>query len=179
MLKLKMINVKIIANRIKICFVALYLFLSFSVKCQEMSSPLNLDKNYIQETYTLNGKVIRERQAMKLMVMNPEALALIKSSRKKEFLADIVAGIGFGGMVSSVVYLFSEGGFTGLYPALGSTAIFLGGVAIMKRAIKDAKDGVDLNNIQQSSTSRNNRSNYMALSFQGGGFSLIYFFSIL
>jgi hypothetical protein len=61
---------------------------------------------------------------MKLMVMNPEALALIKSSRKKEFLADIVAGIGFSGMVGSVVYLFSEGGLTGIYPAIGSTDIF-------------------------------------------------------
>jgi hypothetical protein len=46
----------------------------------------------------------------------------------------------------------------------------------MKRAIKDAKGGVDLYNIQQSSTSRNNRSNYMALSLKGGGFSLIHYF---
>ncbi|GAB3342978.1 hypothetical protein GCM10027429_33200 [Marivirga atlantica] len=171
-----MMDIKVKANQLKISSFAIYLLFSISVKCQEISSPLNLDKNYIQETYTLNGKVIRERQVMKLMVMNPEALALIKSSRKKEFLADIVAGIGFSGMVGSVVYLFSEGGLTGIYPAIGSTAIFLGGVAIMKRAIKDAKDGVDLYNIQQSSTSRNNRSNYMALSFQGGGLSLIYCF---
>jgi hypothetical protein len=115
-----MMDIKVKANQLKICSFAIYLLFSISVKCQEISSPLNLDKNYIQETYTLNDKVIRERQVMKLMVM----LALIKSSRKKEFLADIVAGIGFSGMVGSVVYLFSEGGLTGIYPAIGSTDIF-------------------------------------------------------
>ena len=163
-------------SNLKRCFFAVYMLLAISVQSQEMPYFLSLDKNLVAEQYTFNGKIISERQVMKLMVMNPDALALVKSSRRTEFLADVVAGFGFSGFLGGVIVLFSGGGLNGLYPTLVGAAIFYGGVVIMERAINKANKAVDLYNMGLSSSSIYERSNFVTLAFKQSALSLTYYF---
>lgn len=110
---------------------------------------LSLEKYFVQENYSLNGQSISERQALKVMAVNPVAHKMLKSARRNELFSKIIFSIGASGLVASIADGISGDELT-IAPTLFSAAIKGGGIVWWKASVNKSKKSIDVFNIQQS-----------------------------
>lgn len=127
-------------------------------------------KVLLQDQYYILGERVPQRKVVKLMMGNKEAYRLMKSSRRLNFAAATMVGIGFAGICSQLLSLEDDEGFN--FGIAGfSTGLIMGAVALSFKSDKKADKAVELYNRRQLS-SRNSYSKYLTLYVDGSGLGL-------
>ncbi len=158
-----------------IFFFFLLSFFALSAFGQERPASLILDKTIYNEAYFLNGQLITERQAMQAMALSPEAVALIKSSRRTEALSFVLLGFGFGALTGSMVAGANTQEFP-VAPIIASAIFLTSGLVLFQRAIKKAHNGVALYTYQQHLGALKKRQHFFSIAVKQNSLLLTYRF---
>jgi hypothetical protein len=148
---------------------------------QKSQSFLNVEKNFFHEEYMLNGQKITERQVLKVMATYPEAVKMLKASRRNEFLGMVLVSIGGGELVASIADGVAENELR-IAPTLFSAMIFGGGLVVWTKSIKKARKGIELYNYQYATaqkyaTAQNNEgSKFLNFGLTNKGLSVAFHF---
>lgn len=140
------------------------------LKAQDDIPLIDRKKVLLQDQYYILGERVSTRRVVKLMLGNNEAHRLMKSSRRLNFAAATLVGIGFGGICSQLLSLEDDEGFNFAIAGF-STGLIVGAVALSFKSDKNADKAIELYNGRQL-TSRDTYSKYLTLSLDGNGLGL-------